>query len=884
MYQAIYYDRETKLYYLRDDIFGWKKEFKYQPTFYKPDPQGQYLTLFGDKVSPTKTYSDDCLEKDVDKDTRVLVDLYSESDDTPSYHNTVFFDIECEIAGALTPQTVANAPTKITSIALYDVNTKQYYCYILDENQLLESSQKDNTFVISCITEKILLRKFLDKWKELDPTIISGWNSEFFDVPYTYNRIKKVLGKTQAERLSPVIGKIYIDDESTENPIQIGGINHLDYMLLFKKYVTKQEPSYALGNIGTKYVKLGKIEYYGSLDKLFKEDVQKFIEYNIRDVEILVKLEEKMKFIDLTVTVCHLCHTTYKTIYFSTTLNDGAILTYLKRKNIASPNKPTTSNKQLAGLSRKKAEFNYQNSDKKEKAKKEYDRIIELSEYAGGYLKEPEPGLYEWVIDLDFTSLYPSIIRSLNIGIETLVGRIQNKHKTDNQWSLDELKNMDPNTPVIVEKLLPDKTIKETQTTAGIMYNFVKNNNLIISAPGVIFDKNKQSVVCEILTDWFNKRVEYKNLMKQAYKAGDTVMGEFYNRRQHAYKIKLNDVYGVFALNSWRYTDGHKMISKAITLTGQRLTQKSIVFCNKIMNERLGTNNKDYIITSDTDSLFIHVKDLLRAEGVDLTDKAACIAATLELATEIQSLANKHLDTLIVDLFNLHDRPHYFELKQEVVIERGYFSGKRRYAMYIVNKEGVTVEELDMKGLDLMKSNFPPLFREFGESILNQIMFGKKKQDIDKQILDFKAKVNTIDWRQLLKPTGLKQLGSYIDLRPKNGEIFSKLRLKCPINTKAAIRYNDLLTFKGLDKQYSKFQIGDKMLIAYLKDNPFKIDCIGFNGYNDPPQIIEFIEKYINRELLFDSVMKNKIEGLYSDIGWGMPIFNANFNKFFTFN
>jgi DNA polymerase elongation subunit (family B) len=881
MYQAIYYDRETKLYYLRDDIFGWKKEFKYQPTFYKPDPQGQYLTLFGDKVSPTKTYSDDCLEKDVDKDTRVLVDLYSESDDTPSYHNTVFFDIECEIAGALTPQTVANAPTKITSIALYDVNTKQYYCYILDENQLLESSQKDNTFIISCVSEKILLLAFLDKWKELDPTIISGWNSEFFDVPYTYNRIKKVLGKTQAERLSPVIGKIYIDDESTENPIQIGGINHLDYMLLFKKYVTKQEPSYALGNIGTKYVKLGKIEYYGSLDKLFKEDVQKFIEYNIRDVEILVKLEEKMKFIDLTVTVCHLCHTTYKTIYFSTTLNDGAILTYLKRKNIASPNKPTTSNSKLAGLSRKKAEFNYKIG---KITKEQLDEIIELSEYAGGYLKDPVPGLYEWVIDLDFTSLYPSIIRSLNIGIETLVGRIQNKHKTDNQWSLDELKNMDPNTPVIVEKLLPDKTIKETQTTAGIMYNFVKNNNLIISAPGVIFDKNKQSVVCEILTDWFNKRVEYKNLMKKAYKAGDTVMGEFYNRRQHAYKIKLNDVYGVFALNSWRYTDGHKMISKAITLTGQRLTQESIKFCNKIMNERLGTNNKDYIITSDTDSLFIHVKDLLRAEGVDLTDKAACIAATLELATEIQSLANKHLDTLIVDLFNLHDRPHYFELKQEVVIERGYFSGKRRYAMYIVNKEGVTVEELDMKGLDLMKSNFPPLFREFGESILNQIMFGKKKQDIDKQILDFKAKVNTIDWRQLLKPTGLKQLGSYIDLRPKNGEIFSKLRLKCPINTKAAIRYNDLLTFKGLDKQYSKFQIGDKMLIAYLKDNPFKIDCIGFNGYNDPPQIIEFIEKYINRGLLFDSVMKNKIEGLYSDIGWGMPIFNANFNKFFTFD
>jgi DNA polymerase elongation subunit (family B) len=880
MYQSIYYDKTSKQYHLRDDKLGWNS-FEYQPTFYKPDPQGQYLTLFGDKVSPTKTYSDNCYETDVDKHTRVLVDLYSESDETPEYHNTIFFDIECEIAGALTPQTVANAPTKITSIALYDNSLKQYYCYILDEDRLLTNSEENNTFVISCVSEKMLLQTFLDKWEQMDPTIISGWNSEFFDVPYTYNRIAKVLGKSQADRLSP-IKKVHVGEVDNEQVVKIAGLNHLDYMLLFKKYVTKQEPSYALGAIGTKYVKLGKIEYYGSLDKLFKDDVQKFIEYNIRDVEILVKLEEKMKFIDLTVTVGHLCHTTYDNIYYSTALNDGAILTYLKRKNIVSPNKPTTSNPKLGGLSRKKAEFDYKTG---KITKEQLDEIIELSEYAGGYLKDPEPGLYEWVIDLDFTSLYPSIIRSLNIGIETLVGRIVNKHKTDNQWSLDELKNMDPSTPLIVEKLLPDKTLKETQTTAGIMYNFVKNNNLIISAPGVIFDKNKQSVVCEILTDWFNKRVEYKNLMKKAYKVdNDPAMGEFYNRRQHAYKIKLNDVYGVFALNSWRYTDGHKMISKAITLTGQRLTQESIKFCNKIMNERLGTNNKDYIVTSDTDSLFIHVKDLLRAEGVDLTDKAACIAATLELATEIQSLANKHLDTLVVDLFNLHDRPHYFELKQEVVIERGYFSGKRRYAMYIVNKEGVTVEELDMKGLDLMKSNFPPLFREFGESILNQIMFGKKKQDIDKQILEFKTKVNTIDWRQLLKPTGLKQLGSYIDSRPRNGEIFSKLRLKCPINTKAAIRYNDLLQFKGLDKQYSKFQIGDKMLIAYLKDNPFKIDCIGFNGYNDPKEIIDFIEKYIDRGLLFDSVMKNKIEGLYSDIGWGMPIFNANFNKFFTFD
>ena len=310
MFQSIYYDYKEKKYHLRDDKLGWQ-EFEYQPTFYKPDPKGTYKTLFGDSVSPTKNYDKSCFETDVDKETRVLVDLYSESDDTPSYHNVVFFDIECEIAGALTPTTIIETPTKITSIALYDATTKQYYCYILDENKLLDNYQTDDKIVISCLSEKVLLQQFLDKWEEIDPTIISGWNSEFFDVGYTYQRIAKVLGKSQADRLSP-IRKVKVNPQNTECPVSIGGINHLDYMQLFKKFVMKQEPSYKLGDIGEKYVKLGKIEYYGSLDKLFKDDVTKFIEYNIRDVEILVKLEDKLKFIDLTVTIGHLCHTKYE--------------------------------------------------------------------------------------------------------------------------------------------------------------------------------------------------------------------------------------------------------------------------------------------------------------------------------------------------------------------------------------------------------------------------------------------------------------------------------------------------------------------------------------------------------------------------------------------
>jgi DNA polymerase elongation subunit (family B) len=867
MYQSIYYDRNTYEYHLRDDVKGWKT-FKYQPTLYQPDPDGEFETLDGQSVSPVKKMDDwkspKYFEKDVDKETRVLVDFYYESDETPSYHNLVYLDIECEIAGALTPENIKDPKGKITSVALYDNNSKKYYCLILDEQQLMSEAKSDSKEVIPYKTEKELLNGFLDLWINLDPTIISGWNSEFFDMPYLYHRINKVVGNDMGSYLSP-IQKVNIRSMTTkdgfEDFLDIGGVNHLDYMNLFKKFITKQEPSYALGNIGEKYVKLGKIEYHGSLDRLFAEDVDKFIEYNIRDVEIIVELEKALKFIDLTVTIAHLCHTKYDTIYYSTILNDGAILTYLKRKGIVSPNKPTTYNPALKTLQ---------------------------EEYAGGYLKDPVPGLYEWVIDLDFTSLYPSIIRSLNMGIETLVGRVVNRDKFDNQWSLKELKSMDPSKVVTIEKVKKDRRLSEAQISVGELIKIIEQNDFIISAPGVIFRKDKLSVVCEILSDWFDKRQEYKKLMKKAYKVdNDPVMGEFYNKRQHAYKIKLNDVYGVFAINGWRYTDGHKFISKAITLTGQRLLQESITNMNNYLNNELGNETPvDYIVTSDTDSLFIQCKDLLKARhpDIDFSNQEDVIKKILVIATELQAMANKFIGDFARDSFNLGENTqHYFELKQEVVLDRGYFAGKRRYAQHIVNKEGVPVDELDMKGLDLMKSNFPPLFKKFGEHIINEIMFGKSKTDIDKQILDFRNEIRTIGWKHILKPTGLKKMSEYLAGPPGAGEIFSKLALKCPINTKAAIYTNDILQFKKLDKKYPTFQIGDKIYLVYLKDNPYRIDAIALNGYSDAPELLEFAEKYIDRDGLFDSVMKNKLESLYSDLGWGAVVLNPNINKFFKF-
>jgi len=862
MYQVLHYDFRTKTCHLRDDKQGWLS-FEYTPTYYKLDPNGKYETLDGKRVSPTYTCDkNDPLtyyEIDIPMETRVLVDAYKDLDDAPAYHNTLFLDIECEIGGALTTEYIKSAPMKITSIALYDVTLKKYYCLVLDEKKQLKYTVEDDKYIIPCDDEYDLLTQFIHLWQEADPTIVTGWNSEFFDMPYLYHRICKVLGDKEAKKLSP-LGIVSVKDffnkktQTDESVINIAGVNHLDYMLLHKKYIMKQEPSYKLGDIGEKYVKLGKVEYEGSLDKLFRDDVNKFIEYNLRDVEILIKLDEKLQFIVLTVNLCHLCHVPYENIYYSTSLNEGAILTYLKRKDIVSPNKPTTYNPAL----------------------KEGNE-----EYAGGYLKDPEPGLYEWVSDLDFTSLYPSIIRNLNMGIETLIGRIQNRDKYDNQWGLGDLKKMDDEEEIPIEKVTQDKRVKLTYIKVKDMISMIEKNKLIISANGTLFRRDKSSIVVEILNDWFDKRKQYKDLMKKAYKSGDTAMGEHYNRLQHTFKIKLNDVYGVFAQNGWRYSDGNLFISKAITLTGQRLDQESINFVNKEISTELGVE-RDYVITADTDSLFFELKDLIlkRKPDININNREEVVPIALEITKEYQDKTKPFLQNLCNDLFNIDNE--YFELKQEVVLERGYFAGKRRYAQFIVNKEGVPTEELDIKGMDVMKSNMNPMYRKFGEGILLDIMYGKSKKDIDKKIIDFKRSLDTVPIKNIAKPTGVKNIRKYIASPPQSGSIFSKLELKCPINTKAAIWYNDLLRFKKMDKQYSCFTEGDKMYYVQLKDNPYKIEVLGFTG-NDPEFITEFINKFIDKDAGFDSTLLNKLQGIYEDLKWSFPSLNPFANKFFSF-
>jgi DNA polymerase elongation subunit (family B) len=861
MYQSIYYDFSTYTYHLRDDKQGWL-EFQYQPTYWKrvnSYQEGAQPVLTGGWAIPTKKLDKndpDLLEKDIDKKLLVLRELYYKEEDTvPSWHNIVYIDIEIEMGGALTPYYIQQAPMPITSIALIDVTTKQKICFVVDPSGQIQETNQDSKLIIPCKNERELIGKFLSKFEELDPTILVGYNSDYFDIPYIYHRLMQVVGEDEVRRLSP-IRRVDQREFNGESQITIGGVNCLDYMLLHKKYIMKEEPSYKLGDIGTKYVGLGKIEYEGNLNTLFRNDIDTFIDYNLRDVEIIEALEDKLKFINLTIMISHICNIPYESIYWNTVMNEGAILKHLRREGIVSPNKPTTHNQALKSFK---------------------------ETYAGGYLLEPIPGLYFDVIDLDFTSLYPSIIKSLNLGIETLVGRIKvdDRPTYEQNHSLEKLRERDPNEIITIEKVnKKNYTTSTTKVTIEQLIGIIEESNLTIAASGAMFRTDKKSVCSTILEGWFNKREHYRGLKKKAGKEEDWANYKLYDLFQHAFKILQNAMYGTYAKSGWRYTDGQLICSAAITNTGQRLTQESIVFTNHKLNTEL-KSDKQYICISDTDSMYIELGDLLR-HRYPSTTKEEKDKYILEMALEIQDEANFNLNTMCKNLFNIDASKHYFQLKQEVIATGILVTGKRRYAMYVTNKEGVAVEELDMKGLELMKSNMNKRFKGFGEQFIKDILFGKPKHELDNSIINFYKLVKTLDPRELGKPTGVKQIASYIQ-PARSGEMFSSFRLKAPANTKAAVRYNDLLKFKRLDKQYESIIEGDKIFIINLKANPYKLETVGLPNAKVPDEIEAFVKTYIDVDEIFESLLLNKLKELYKDLKWEFPALNPNVAKFFAF-
>jgi hypothetical protein len=291
-----------------------------------------------------------------------------------------------------------------------------------------------------------------------------------------------------------------------------------------------------------------------------------------------------------------------------------------------------------------------------------------------------------------------------------------------------------------------------------------------------------------------------------------------------------------------------------------------------------------YVVASDTNSLFLNLEPLLKEKHPDLNlqDKELSMPYVKKYQKILEEKLNTYQKILSKNILNSDN--HFFDLKSEFIIYKAYWAGKRRYAQLLVEQEGMSINKLDIKGMDLMKSNMPPIYRKFGEEIIRDVLFGKSKEETFNKIHAFKKEMDKKDWIEISKPTSLKQLNEYIASKPSVGEIFSKLEKKCPVNTKAAVYHNDLLRFKKLDTKHSLITIGEKIKWVYLKENPYRIDCIAFLSYDIAPEIKDFINLYIDREQLFNTILKNKLDSFYNDLGWGSLNFNNHINKFFDFN
>jgi len=510
--------------------------------------EAEYQGLKGEWLKKTYNWDKDNPKlhfHDMPAYQKFLIEKYGTDDTISKGHREVFFDIEIEMGGALTEEYIQEAPKPVTSIAWYDKTPNEWVILILDKKEQIKHT-KGHKEIIPCKTEEELLGKFIEKFREINPDILVGWNSDYFDIPYLYYRISRVLGEDFANALSPID---VVKDESAWNRngwLNIAGVESLDYMKLHKKFSFRDEPSMRLDAIGEKYVGLGKIEYDGNLDRLFEDDIQKFIKYNFRDVEILKELDEKFEYIGLVKNLSHKGKHNYGEVYANTKTQDGAISAYLLGQNIVPPSRDRNP--------------------------------IYKKGYAGGYLFCPQAGLYKYMFDEDLTSLYPSIIMSLNIGKETLMARIIDSDDRNNRLGLNDLKERDGDEELLIEN--PER--KQTYIKVNKLIQFIEDNNFAISANGVIFRTDKRSVLATILDKWFDERVEYKGYMKKAYKAGDKEKGAFWHQRQHTMKILLNSLYGATALGSFRY--GNVILSEAITLSGQRIIQESALCANRHMN------------------------------------------------------------------------------------------------------------------------------------------------------------------------------------------------------------------------------------------------------------------------------------------------------------
>mgnify|MGYP003134203584 CR=1 FL=1 len=731
--------------------------------------------------------------------------------------NVTTLDIEVQSDRGFPDPKFANFP--VTAITIKNNIDHVYYVWALgpwdDYKSEVKLTGEESISYVRCFSEKDLLSKFVDHWVANYPDVVTGWNSTLFDWNYLINRFLNVFndGKTQkfwnsnirgyeeyqiskrALKLSPwgVISRAIKDFGGEKHPwYNTEGIQLLDYLPVFKKYAYTygNQESYKLDNIANVVLGERKLDYseYGSLNALYRENHQKFIDYNIRDVQVVDRLEEKLGLLTLCFEVAYKGLTNYKDAFGSVVVWDSIIYNDLRKRTIAIPPRKI--------------------------AKK--DRQIE-----GAHVKDPITGMHKWVMSFDLNSLYPHLIMQYNMSPETIV-------------------------PTKIQDVKVDKLLKNDQ--------YEIPQGVCMAATGQCFSNTKKGIIPQLIDKLYGERAGIKTdmLKLKRGKADDKDIAKL-DTKQLALKILMNTLYGALSNEYFRYFDPR--IAEGITVTGQYTIRSAEQAVNQYLNKVLETDNVDYVIAIDTDSLYINFGPFVDKYYHDKTKE--------QILDKLDAFAEQVMEPLLNKKYlqvqkKMGCKEQLMVMKREVIADKGIWTGKKHYMLSVLDSEGVRKPEIKMMGIEAVRSSTPNVCRQLIKKTI-EIIMEKDEKAVQDLIRHERDNFNKLLPEDVAFPRGVSNMDKYKD----SSSIYRKAT---PIHVRGALLYNYFLNHYNIDKKYEKIFSGDKIKFLYLKlPNRVKENVIAFNGTLPD----EFrVKEHIDYDLQFDKGYLEPIKSILETIGW----------------
>ena len=791
---------------------------------------GRYLrTVHHESMSEAYQFKKRCTSQDIkvygmdDNVCQYMTDMYNNDYDTENV-KVFYIDIENLMRdknGDRFGIDTEGAHGELTAITIYDTSTKKYHVFGTHEweNELYPHLDIE---YYHAIDEYDLCLLFLAFWKSNYPDIVTGWNSNFYDIPYLINRLYQVIGEARTRKLSPwnkITRREHHNDKGKlEIDYKIVGIACVDYIQIYKKNTFHKQESYKLDFIANAELGKGKLDFhdegYKNLDDLHDRNYQKYIDYNIRDVESLIQIDDKNGFVDIVIGIAHYAIVNYDEVYSVLRCWDSIRHTYLKARNVISSPK---------------------------------SRNEKPDQFIGAYVKEPRPAMYKWIVTFDLSSLYPSIIMTCNIGDETLLAY------DDIPDELLELYDRD------ISRLILNEEITDTQMRV------LKDNNLVMAANGTFYhnqDQSVQSILCE---DILAKRKVYKTAMlkyKDEYERAKTAGADdaelkrindlvTYNKNQQlVVKVLANSLYGAMGNQHDRYFD--LKLAEGVTLTGQTIIKWAEKKVNEYLNKVLDTDDVEYCIYSDTDSIFVNLDPMVQKLGLEGEPKIVEFLDTV--GDKINDKLSEFYDELGVTLNTQNNK---MNMKREVISSSSIFRSKKNYAMKVWDNEGVRYDEPDYKimGIEVVRSTTPQFIKERIREVLIMMLSDCSRTDL----LDYVEKVrqeynDNENLEDTVFPKGTKDLEKWMDAK-------TVYLPRVPIHVRGSLLFN-----KYYADEDNIIQSGDSVRYSYLKKpNPMNENVISF--IDDMP---EELKPYIDKGINFEKIFLKPVTSLASVIGWSM--------------